>query len=266
MFKGCLIYEKEDAIKNENYINWFKEEAKNFDLDVKLIIKKQNILEELKELDFVVNRSRDYNLTLALTKNNVKVFNNYDFCLLGNDKILAYDFINKLNISYPKVYKTKDEILNVSNKIIVKPKNGHGGEGIKLFEKNDNIDFENFVYQEYIDNYIGDIRFYIINNKVISSVIRKPKGNSLVSNFTKGGNIEIYNMSNENKDIIDKILRRINIDYGGIDFLLLTNGEIHFNEFEDAVGSRMLSVLGINNTMDLFLKHISTTLRRKNEG
>ena len=37
MFKGCLIYEKEDAIKNKNYIKWFKEEAKNFDLDVKLI-------------------------------------------------------------------------------------------------------------------------------------------------------------------------------------------------------------------------------------
>ena len=63
------------------------------------------------------------------------------------------------------------------------------------------------------------------------------------------------------KEILEKLLNNIDIDFGGIDFLLLENGEILFNEFEDAVGSRMLSYLGVNNTMELFLEHIRKSVK-----
>lgn len=282
MKKGYLVYEKEDSIKNKIYINWLIEEANKKELKVELVINNNGVLkldnynlsnkgsldnnsyenvEKIDSIDFVINRSRDYKLTEVFESKGIRVFNNSKFCILGNDKLLAYNFIDKLNINYPKVYKSEKEIFEANNKIIVKPKGGHGGEGIELLEDKI-IDFEANVYQEFIESYVGDIRFYVINNEIINSVIRKPKENSLVSNFTKGGDIEIYNIKNEDKKILNKILDNIEIDYGGMDFLLLKDGDILFNEFEDAVGSRMLSSLNINNTMELFLNHIASTLNK----
>ena len=265
MRKGYLVYEKEDAVKNKAYIDWLIEEASKKALEVKLIINNKEIFnlnmdeEKLDEIDFVINRSRDYKVTEFFESKKIRVFNKSKFCLLGNDKLLAYEFIDNLEINYPRIYKDEKEALETDEKIIVKPKAGHGGEGIKIFN-DERLDFEANVYQEFIEDYVGDIRFYVINNEVVNSVIRKPKEDSLVSNFTKGGNIEIYNMKNKDKEILNKILENIEIDYGGIDFLLLKNGEILFNEFEDAVGSRMLSALNINNTMELFLNHIRDKL------
>ena len=146
-------------------------------------------------------------------------------------------------------------------KVIEKPKNGHGGSDIRIVNEYDNLDFSKNVYQEYIEDYIGDIRFYVIKNKIEHAVIRIPKENSIISNFTKGGDVQIYNYSNKEEKIINKILENLNIDFGGIDFLLLRNGELLFNEFEDAVGSRMLSYLGINDTMEKFLNHISNEVK-----
>lgn len=282
MKKGYLVYEKEDSIKNKIYINWLIEEADKKELKVELVINNNGVLkldnynlnnkgsldnnsyenvEKINSIDFVINRSRDYKLTEFFESKDIRVFNNSKFCLLGNDKLLAYDFIKTLNINYPKVYKSKNDILENDNKIIVKPRSGHGGVGIEILEDKI-IDFETNVYQEFIENYVGDIRFYIINNKIVNSVIRKPKEDSLVSNFTKGGDVEVYNAKDEDKEIINRILNNIEIDYGGIDLLLLENGDLLFNEFEDAVGSRMLSSLKINNTMELFLKHILNILNR----
>lgn len=279
MKKGYLVYEKKDSIKNKIYIKWLIEEANKKDLEVELLINNSGILnqdnnngilylddnnfnskiEKINSIDFVINRSRDYKLTEFFEGKGIRVFNKSKFCLLGNDKLLSYDFISDLDINYPNIYKEEKEVLNNKKKIIVKPKAGHGGEGIKILQ-DEVLDFKNNVYQEFIEDYVGDIRFYVINNEVINSVIRKPKEGSLVSNFTKGGNIETYNIKNKDKEILNKILENIEIDYGGIDFLLLKNGEILFNEFEDAVGSRMLSALNINNTMELFLNHIRDNL------
>lgn len=259
MINGIVIYNEEDIEKNKDYIEWLIAEGKARNLNIKLVLDK-----DIENLDydykFAINRSRNFDLTYRLEEKRIRVFNKYRFAVLGNDKLKAYDYIELINVNYPKVYRSLKEI-NREKKVIEKPKNGHGGNNIKIVEDFNNLDFNKNVYQDFIEDYIGDIRFYIINNKIEHAVIRIPKRNSLVSNFTKGGSVEIYNYSNEEKEIINKILKDIKIDFGGIDFLLLKNGEILFNEFEDAVGSRMLSHLGINDTMDKFLNHIVNEIK-----
>lgn len=59
------------------------------------------------------------------------------------------------------------------------------------------------------------------------------------SNYSLGGNAGIYQLSKEEKETVCKVLKKINIDYGGIDFIF-HNGELMFNEIEDAVGARMV--------------------------
>ena len=259
MIDGILIYNEKDVEKNKSYISWLIEEGSKRDLNIRLLLdEKINNLEF--NFKFAINRSRNFNATYKLEEEGIKVYNNYKFCILGNDKLIAYDYIDTLGIKYPKVFRNLDDSFK-KNKVIEKPKNGHGGSDIRIVDEYDNIDFSKNVYQEYIEDYIGDIRFYVINNKIEHAVIRIPKKNSIISNFTKGGDVHIYNYSNKEEKIINKILENLNIDFGGIDFLLLRNGELLFNEFEDAVGSRMLSYLGVNDTMDKFLNHISNEVK-----
>ncbi|WP_066892822.1 RimK family alpha-L-glutamate ligase [Clostridium nigeriense] len=260
MINGIVIYNEEDVEKNKAYINWLIVEGKSKNLNIKLVLDKD--IDELNyDYKFAINRSRNFDLTYRLEEKEIRVFNKYKFAVLGNDKLKAYDYIESKSINYPKVYRSLNEIYK-EKKIIEKPKNGHGGNNIRIVEDFDNLDFNKNVYQDFIEDYIGDIRFYIINNKIEHAVIRIPKRDSLVSNFTKGGSVEIYNYSNEEKEIINKILKDIKIDFGGIDFLLSKDRKILFNEFEDAVGSRMLSHLGINDTMDKFLNHIVNEIKR----
>lgn len=260
MKKGLVIYDEVDIEKNEGYINWLIEEGINYKFNIELCSLNECHNKINENYDFIINRSRDYKLSEDFERNNIRTFNNSEFCRLGNDKKLSYEFIEKLNIKYPKIFINEEEIKDNILKI-VKPRGGHGGQGIRLY-KEESIDINQNIYQEFIKDYIGDIRFYIINNEITHSVIRKPKGESLVSNFTKGGEVTIYNIKEKDREIIKKILDKIHIDYGGIDFLLLNDGRILFNEFEDAVGSRMLSYLGINNTMELFLSHISKEVNK----
>ena len=264
MKKGLVIYKEVDIEKNKGYIKWLIEEGLNYNFNIQLCSLKEGYHKIKENYDFVINRSRDYSLSRMYEDNNIKIFNNSSFCRLGNDKKLAYEFIEKLNIIYPKVY-TKEEDIKDNTLKIVKPRNGHGGEGIRIY-KGEPIDISQNIYQEFVKDYIGDIRFYIINNEITHSVIRKPKEGSIVSNFTRGGEVEIYNIKEKDKNIINKILKKIHIDYGGIDFLLLKDGNIMFNEFEDAVGSRILSYFGINNTMELFLEHISKEVNKAHEN
>ena len=254
MIDGIVIYNEKDLEKNKDYINWLIEEGQRKNLNIKLVL--ENNINEIKyDFKFALNRSRNFNITYKLEEEGIRVFNNYKFCILGNDKLIAYDYIGTLGLKYPKVYRSLKE-MDENKKIIEKPKNGHGGVDIKIIENIMESNFSKNVYQEYIEDYIGDIRFYIINNNIEHAVIRIPKNNNLVSNFTKGGEVKIYNYSFKEEIIISKILNNIKIDFGGIDFLLLKNGEILFNEFEDAVGSRMLSYLGINDTMEKYINHI----------
>lgn len=261
MIKGLVIYDEIDVEKNRSYINWLIEDGIKYNLDLELILKKDIKYKTLNsKYKFAINRSRDFKITNNLESLGVRVFNKYNFCRLGNNKLEAYNFIKTLGIKYPKIYRSIED-LNSKKKIIEKPKDGHGGIGINILKDFDSLDFNKNVYQEFIEDYVGDIRFYIINNNIVNSVIRIPKENDILSNFTKGGYVKLYEYSFLQKEILDKILNNIDIDFGGIDFLLLENGEILFNEFEDAVGSRMLSHLGVNNTMELFLDHIRNNVK-----
>lgn len=261
MIKGLVIYDEVDVEKNKSYINWLIEDGKKYGLQLELILASNINYENIrKKYKFAINRSRNFNITYNLEALGLRVFNKYDFCKLGNDKLEAYNFIKTLDIKYPCIHRNSKSIKE-SKRIIEKPKNGHGGIGVNILKNFNSLDFNKNVYQDFIEDYVGDIRFYIINNNIVSSVIRLPQKDKILSNFSRGGEAKLYKYSPLQKEIIDKILRNIEIDFGGIDFLLLENGDILFNEFEDAVGSRMLSYLGVNNTMELFLEHIRNTFK-----
>lgn len=257
--RGLLLYNREDYIRNVQYIKWLIEEAWKNNIRLEFKLKEDflvNGLEEPKKYDFVINRTRSYETSLTFELNNIRVFNNSTVTLLGNNKLAAYNYAKKKGYTYPKVLVSWQE----DQKIISKPNFGHGGEGIGLIQDVCLNDGLVRLQQEFVEELQGDIRFYIINNKVIHGVLRKARG-KIVSNFSQGGDIEIYNFSNKEREYIEEFISDISVDYAGIDFLLTKDNKLIFNEIEDVVGSRMLSKLGVNNTTELYLKHIGNQLK-----
>ena len=73
---GLLVYSKEDLEKNSAYINWFVDEAQKRNMIIEVITDQQiqtDGIESNQRIDFVVNRSRSYDLSILFELNDIKV-------------------------------------------------------------------------------------------------------------------------------------------------------------------------------------------------
>ncbi|MFA5576253.1 MAG: hypothetical protein WCZ27_08690 [Tissierellaceae bacterium] len=256
---GLLLYKKEDYLRNQSYVEWLIDEGQKKDINLKLIFKEDLELEGIgknSHIDFVINRTRSYEVSLLFELNDIRVFNNSEITLLGNNKLAAYSYAKSKGFTYPGVLLNWD-----GGEIISKPNDSHGGQGIGLIGQVDLGDGKTRFQQRFLRNIVGDIRFYVIDNKIIHAVLRKA-GGKILSNFSQGGEIDYYKFSAQEKSLVEKFMKGLQIDYVGLDFFLTDKKELIFNEIEDVVGSRMLSTLGINNTTELYFEHIAKQMKK----
>lgn len=250
--KGILFYSRLDYESNKEFASWIIAEFEKNGVEVALVFLEDFYVERKLhfEPDFIINRTRDYNLSVLFEFNGIRSFNNSNVVLIGNNKYSCYKFVKDLNIPVKSI-----PIEPGFEVFIKKPIAGHGGESITL--STNAIFKRDYIYQEFIPNVVGDLRFYVIGNKVINSVLRcKPIG-SILCNYKQGAEIQLYEASDEQLKIITKLIKRIGtVDFIGIDFFLTEDNQFIFNEIEDAVGSRMLSALGCNNTVPLYVEYI----------
>lgn len=278
-----IIYYDEEANKNSGFIEMLKSECRKYDIALEYIsFEKVNLMSEssfenkFKKIFFVINRTREYKLSLRFEKINVKVFHSSKITELGNNKYKTYCYLKEYferNKNEPQgewiahtVLVKADDLNNVLNDYIgkdyvIKSVDGHGGsqvfslndDGTKLgsYRKNrDNaknniykaLQGHDCVLQKRIDSDSNDIRVYIVFGKIYAAVLRH--GNDgFKSNFSLGGSVEEYFPDEEQKKIIEKFIEAFGaeqLSMAGIDFILTRDGNLIFNELEEMVGSRML--------------------------
>lgn len=278
-----IIYYDEEANKNSGFIDMLKSECRKYDIALEYIsFEKVNLMSEssfenkFKNIFFVINRTREYKLSLRFEKINVKVFHSSKITELGNNKYKTYCYLKEYferNKNEPQgewiahtVLVKADDLNNVLNDYIgkdyvIKSVDGHGGsqvfslndDGTKLgsYRKNrDNaknniykaLQGHDCVLQKRIDSDSNDIRVYIVFGKIYAAVLRH--GNDgFKSNFSLGGSVEEYFPDEEQKKIIEKFIEAFGaeqLSMAGIDFILTRDGNLIFNELEEMVGSRML--------------------------
>ena len=210
---GLIIYDRLDYNKNTAFIDWLIEEGKKKKLNLVLIFSDEfkNKGIELADVTFAINRSRSYEISLILELNSIRVFNNSRITLLGNNKLAAYGYVKNLGIKIPKVVSEWKD----GSDIISKPIDGHGGQGIDFV---DSIDLKKGSFrlqQEYIKDLIGDVRFYIINNKIIHSVIRS-SSKGITSNYSQGGDVRLFEYYSNHVKLVNRVLKDIQADYIGV--------------------------------------------------
>ena len=148
---------------------------------------------------YVINRTNDYKIAEYYEQRGVRVFNPSVLSKIANDKQLCYDFMEKNGIEImPTHYKNPP--------FVKKPRDGHGGAGVVWCDSAEDYD-ENAVCQMPASDTGKDLRVWIINNKIITAILRESK-TDFRSNYCLGGRATPYNLSNEE---IEKISEELGV-------------------------------------------------------
>lgn len=238
---GWIIYSIEDFEKNKKFVDMFRENFIENGINLETIILEQIDYRQQKLPDFAINRSRDWKVAEYLEENNVRVFNSAKVTKIANNKFENYKYLEGV-VPFMKVSKNSQDI---DFPKIIKSCGGHGGSQVYLVENSqqeiqaiEELKDKEYLYQECCSDKGKDVRVYILGNKIVAAVLRTSTG-SFKSNFSLGGKVELYQLKQQEKEMVDKIIKKLPLDYAGIDFTF-HQGKAVFNEIEDAVGARML--------------------------
>ena len=237
--------------------------------------------------DFAIIRTQDYSLQRYFGERGIITHNNFDVAYYANHKGRCIDYISKNSeVSCPEtltIMRNSDmSFFNKYNSFVVKSASGHGGNevfrfdksaairnkqndiGIDLFESADSdcikeiIKYDDLVIQPYIEGPGSDVRVYVVFNKIVAAVKRTALEGEFRSNFSLGGIVEPYDLSDSETETVNKIIKLFDFSMAGIDFIIDKNGEFVFNEIEDVVGSRMLYKTHPDmDILDIFFRKLS---------
>lgn len=283
---GWLIYQKVDAEQNESYINWFLHEAKQQQVDLKLVYREElsiGIIDQSPVVylnhqkqtlpNFVVNRSIEPLLQYFFTQCNIPVFNTADTAEIVNNKARTHLELSKLHIPMLPTLFIHGRALPVEAPfhypVIVKAVAGRSGTEVFFLE--DEQAWQTFkqkcTEQEYIVQpttvQLGkDVRVFIIGTEIVAAVLRHNE-TDFRANFKLGGKAIPYQLSINEEKMIGKIINHFKFGLVGIDFLIDDNGNLLFNEIEDVVGSRILSETSDINLLEKYVTFIKDTVKKQ---
>lgn len=265
MNNGLLLYTKNDAKVNK----WFIEHLINVsktkgielsfsELNKDLFINSTNF----NQYNFCINRTRFSAVNNILESNNIRCYNNSRTVTVANDKWLTFSLCKELGIpTADTLILNNVETIDFEYPFIIKSRNGHGGSEVFWINKKNDLNkfvFANesgYVVQKPVSNLGVDVRIYVLGNQVITGV-KRTSSIDFRSNFSLGGQVELFSPTKDQLDIIDKLQKNITADYVGFDFIL-HKGEWILNEIEDVVGARMLYSLCNIDIGEKFIDYIS---------
>jgi RimK family alpha-L-glutamate ligase len=275
VMEAWLLYDKFRMERNINYINIYFEECKKRNIELKLILiedvefgirnNKCNLFYKNKKCSmpqFVIMRTINPLLTKHFELMGVPVFNNSFVSTICNDKQKTYQYVSKANVEIMDTsFIKKGTSTSIKYPSIVKPSFGSGGENVFLvkneyeFKKAINsISDESIVIQKPASDLGKDLRVYVLKDQIIASILRV-SNSDFRSNYSLGGLAEVYNLNQEEKSIVYKIIEMFDFSLVGIDFVF-HRGKMVFNEIEDVVGARMLYSKTDINIVSLYLDFI----------
>lgn len=172
-----------------------------------------------------------------------------------------------------KIFYTKEQVLesNIGDEfgwpIIAKHEKGYQGKSVRklddfkelkkfvrrINEKNVGM----FLWQKYLPTR-WDLRIIVLDGKAIGAMKRSAVGDEFRSNFSLGGDVEHWDLSQNDREIAEKVAKVCGLDYGGVDimkddegesYVLEVNRQCQFQGFEKSTG---INVAGL--VVEMFLK------------
>lgn len=236
---------------------------------------KHNLLDGVK---FIVYLNKDRYQAELLQSLGYIIFNNYDAIVNCDDKMLTFvKLANKginmpYTISSPIMYSDNDDVAFLDNvekslgyPVIVKSVYGSMGKTVykadnryELDELFKQLKMTPHVYQQAIKPLGKDTRVIVVGGKVVGAISRSSK-TDFRSNVELGGTATAVTISEEVKNLCEKVANILELDYAGID--VLSDGDKNYvcEVNSNAFFTGMEKSTGIN-IASLYAKHILSKL------
>lgn len=273
---GWLIYNREDAVKNQGYIDWMLDEASKLDLDLHFYHREdlrighrsnelyaEHAAQPIALPDFAIVRAIDPFLTRQLEQMGIACFNSSFVSEIANDKARTHQYLSSMGIPMADtIYcNGKPNADDMEFPFIAKETRGRGGKQVYLIEHADDLaelNDGNWIVQK--PGLFGkDIRVFVVGKKVKAAVLRE-SASSFKANYTLGGSASIYEMTASDLALVERVIEAFDFGLVGIDFIFDEDGSLMLNEIEDVVGSRTLSALSDINIVSEYLTFIKDSL------
>lgn len=277
MKKGLILvnaYTRQQSSLNQS-IRLKEELGKNgVDVDIKrndcFIAQIDNdgeILSNVKDYDFCIYLDKDKYVSLMLERSGLRLFNSHNAIQACDDKMQTAILLSQNSIPMPRTLPGllcyENQKLNVKaiqnvGQILGFPviiKSSYGSLGKDVYKANDiaelceiaeKLKFSPHLFQQFIqESYGKDIRVIAIGGKVVAAMLRQSKGD-FRSNLELGGEGKNIILSQEAKELCEKVADLLDLDYCGIDILQGNNKyyicEVNSNAFFGGIEA----VTGIN--------------------
>lgn len=232
--------------------------------------------------DFCIQLVKDKYINALLEKDNIRCFNTYSAIENCDDKMMTYTILENNNIKMPSTIsgimnagiekidnftcskQLKDYVeTDLGYPFIVKKSNSKGGRDIyKINNRNDLEDICNklngsqYLFQQFISDNTGkDIRVPVIGGNVVGSFMRINE-NDFRSNITLGGRAIPYEISNDYKEVAEKVAKILKLDYCSVDFFVSNDKEPLICEVNPDPALKSIEKLLDKNVAKIFIEHI----------
>ncbi|MFB7138295.1 RimK family alpha-L-glutamate ligase [Gottfriedia sp. NPDC056225] len=281
---GWLIYSEADADRNKSYIDWLISGAMENGFELKLLYTEDLVIgirngvnalfyqgKEISKPAFIIMRAISQMLSSHFEEMGIRVFNNHAISSMANHKFLTHQKLANLGIPMlDTLYCKKSTIAKAIDTIqfpcVLKNCTGRGGSEVflindqeELLETVQNSNFDELLIQSVAEQLGKDLRVFIIGKEIIAAVLRYSE-KDFRANYSLGGGAILYELSQNEKELIQKIVDHFDFDFVGIDFMFDANNQLILNEIEDVVGSRTLYTVSDIDIVSLYMDYIKKAL------
>lgn len=200
-----------------------------------------------RKYDVIITRPsvlKDVDLNIAIVEQmqlmGVVLFNNYESILKAKNKIKTMQILDHFSIPIPRtvvIHRPEDIDQAVKSiggfPIILKQPYGSFGAGVRIIESMRALksfllwEEQMYLLQEYVKYSKGkDIRVFIINGKIVGSMMRSAKKGEFRSNIELGGVGSIVEITDEEASIALRSVQALDLNYGGVDVIRSKSGPV----------------------------------------
>ncbi len=269
---GWLLYDAGDYEDNRMFAAHMQDKAQPLGLELQVVFTHTLAFPLHTQPDFVISRQRNPKISQALEREGIPVFNSAKVCKICNDKRATHAFLQGLPqmethfVDSDATYQPTDD----TYPLVIKPALGHGGDRVVLAENEAELRGalaailpKPALVQETASGAGRDLRVYVLFGNIVAAVMRTAK-EGIVSNYKRGGTIELHTVTEAETALVSKILQRFAehgapLSFAGVD-MLYQDGKPVVSEVEDVVGSRMLYQLSDIDIIDLYIQEIAKRL------
>lgn len=167
----------------------------------------------------------------------IPTLNNYKSFALAEDKFMSNMVLAKAGVKTSDFYLCHKEDLNGvnrqfetwNNKMVYKPIDGWGGNGMALIENQTMLDTlmpfinksdaRNVYVERFIKNDYSDFRVDIVDGEFVACYGRRANGRDWRTNITSGGSVIMREANDEIIDLAKRATKALGLEIAGVDIL-----------------------------------------------